>query len=246
MILEDFVMLGKTIPEPNSDGRIFVCSAGISPECRSLVRLYPLSRWQAPRRWSVNRVPVERNPRDHRKESFSIKGNRTPHEHIWINNLFDEIRTIPRAERGDLLAPYVVSSIREANERRLSLALIQPEGTATLQFEASTFSPDSPQLALFAETDDERCAFGAKRFAYQPRLQFKDAQGWHNLQLRDWGVYEFMRRYGDERRHELTDAAHLDARPLLLVGNMNNQRTAWLVISVLLPVRQLQLALEAA
>jgi hypothetical protein len=50
-----------------------------------------------------------------------------------------------------------------------------------------------------------------------------------------------MRKYGDNRRHELFAAAHLDKNPVLLVGNMNNQRTAWLVISVLLPV---QLALD--
>lgn len=30
MILDDFVMLGTTVPEPNSDGRVFVCSAGVT------------------------------------------------------------------------------------------------------------------------------------------------------------------------------------------------------------------------
>ncbi len=34
MILDDFVMLGTTVPEPNSDGRVFVCSAGYSATSR--------------------------------------------------------------------------------------------------------------------------------------------------------------------------------------------------------------------
>ncbi len=67
MILDDFVMLGKTVPEPNSDGRVFVCSAGVSPTLRQLVRVYPLARGGAPARWSVNAVKLERNPKDARR-----------------------------------------------------------------------------------------------------------------------------------------------------------------------------------
>lgn len=236
MILEDFVMLGKTIPEPNSDGRIFVCSAGCSAEMRSLVRLYPLSRWQAPRRWTVNRVPVERNYKDYRRESFSIKGNRSPATHGSINGLFHEVGKIARPQREEVLKPYMVPSIREANERRMSLAIVAPQGVPTLHFEHHAI--DSPHQSLFAGDDTERQRLGAKRFAYQPRLRFRDDAGPHDLQLRDWGCYEFMRKKGDERRHELFAAAHLDKNPVLLVGNMNNRRNVWLVISVLLPVQQ--------
>lgn len=237
MILDDFVMLGKTIPEPNSDGRIFVCSAGLSRELKSLVRLYPLSRHQSPRRWSVNRVPVERNNRDSRFESFCLKGNRNPEAHSRINGLFETISVVPKNERDALIRGFVVSSIKEANQRRLSLAMVAPKGTAKLHFSESRDSPDSPQLALFTDPD-ENPMVGAVRFAYQPRLEFCDDEGWHDLQLRDWGVYEFMRKHGDARRYELAEAAHLSSGPMLLVGNMNNQRTAWLIISVLFPVAQ--------
>lgn len=51
--------------------------------------------------------------------------------------------------------------------------------------------------------------------------------------LRDWGCFEFMRKQGDDRRYELHSALGLHNNSPLLVGNMNNQRTAWLVISVL-------------
>jgi hypothetical protein len=236
MILQDFIMLGKTIPEPNSDGRIFVCSAGVSPELRSLVRLYPLSRMQAPRRWSVNEVPVERNPRDSRIESFCLKGNRDPDNHTHINGLFRELRRMPRTERDIAIAPYRVSSIAAANDSRRSLAILEPDGVARLDFEECIGSPSSPQLSLFAEDETEKLELGARRFAYQPRLMFRDAGGWHDLQLRDWGVYEFMRKQGDSRRYELNDACRLASRPMLLVGNMNGHRNVWLIISILFPV----------
>lgn len=42
MMFEDFIMLGKTIPEPQKKtGRVFVCSAGYSDEFRHLIRIYP-------------------------------------------------------------------------------------------------------------------------------------------------------------------------------------------------------------
>lgn len=62
--------------------------------------------------------------------------------------------------------------------------------------------------------------------------------------LRDWGVYELMRKHNNltdmsdtERRRYVGQALRLDDTCSLLVGNMNNQRTAWLVISVLRGLR---------
>lgn len=243
MILQDFVMLGKTIPEPSSDGRVFVCSAGVSHELRRLVRIYPLCRGEAPPRWSVCTVNVERNPRDARDESFRLQGDRSKGAHEQINKTaFAITATIARENRGRLLDPYKADSIDELNARRASLGFIEPLGEPSLTFEFRENAPDSPQLSLFATSDDEAQKFGARRFAYQPYLSFRDLHGWHRLQLRDWGAYEFMRKHGDERRDELREACRLRDKPCLLVGNMNHQRTAWLVISVLFPIKQLVLA----
>lgn len=135
MILEDFVMLGTTVPEPNSDGRVFVCSAGVSSELNSLVRIYPLARKAVPRRWGKFRVPLERNSMDSRTESWRVKGNRDPASHWAINNVFEEVQTTyPERLRADLLDPFVTGSIEEANNRRLSLAVVRPhEAMAYLQ-----------------------------------------------------------------------------------------------------------------
>lgn len=232
MIFEDFVLLGKTVPEPNSDGRVFVCSAGWSTEYRKLVRIYPLARRKSPPRWSRSVVRLERNPKDSRDESWRIAADRTRFEHHNINRCFDiiEDRVAP-SSRPQLLKRAFRSSIAEANDQRLSLAIIQPAAKPRLFFEHNPNSPDSPALRLFDVDDDE--PQGARRFAYIPRLEFADEQGTHRLMLRDWGVYEFMRKHGDERRYELADALNLTDESSLLVGNLNHQRNAWLVISVL-------------
>lgn len=236
MLLDDFVMLGKTVPEPTRrDGRVFVCSAGVSDTLRSLVRVYPLARRGAPARWSVNTVKLIRNPEDSRRESFKLEGDRRPGQHERINNAFEQTDIVPPRHRADLLGRHVVGSIKEANAKRLSLAIIHPE-SLDLFFEHNPDSPDSPELTLFDL--EPRPTEGAKRFAYIPRLRFKDADAENRLMLRDWGCFEYMRKHGDDRRFDLFGALHLgDGDCSLLVGNFNQHRNSWLVISVLRGLR---------
>jgi hypothetical protein len=237
MILEDFIMLGTTVPEPRSDGRVFVCSAGISPELGKLVRVYPLARRSVPHRWHGYRVPLERNPKDSRPESFQVAGDRSPGAHELINERFEQVHgPLAPAKRVALLRRYAVGSIKQANEQRLSLAVIHPDAI-DLDFEHNPDSPDSPQMALFDSPGDPPS--GARRFPWMPRLRFHDELGWHSLMLRDWGTFELQRKHGgDYFRRNLATALHLDENSSLLVGNLNNQRTAWLVISVLNGLRE--------
>lgn len=236
MILDDFVMLGTTVPEPVKDGRIFVCSAGVSVEARKLVRIYPLARRNIPKRWHRFRVPVEVNPEDSRPESYKVSGNRQAGAHERINDRFQLIDRVPEGDRAALLAPYTVGSIAEANQRNLSLAIIHPDNL-DLYYEHNPDSLDSPQLALF--DDHPKPTHGAKRFPYLPRLRFTDECGEHKLMLRDWGCYELMRKNGN--RYDaaaMAQALHMSRETSLFVGNLNNRRTTWLVISVINHVRQ--------
>lgn len=236
MILDDFVMLGTTVPEPNSDGRTFVCSAGYSAELRSLIRIYPLARRGVPHRWDTHRVALERNPRDSRAESWQIAGDRSVDAHDDINQRFQRLSTVRDTDRLGLLRGRVIGSISEANAKRISLAIVHPEAIE-IEFEHNPDSPDSPQLALFDRPGDPPS--GARRFPWMPRLVFRDEFGWHRLMLRDWGAFELQRKNGgDYFRRNLAGALHLSDRSSLLVGNMNNQRNAWLVISVLNGIRE--------
>jgi hypothetical protein len=238
VILEDFVMLGTTVPEPNkTDGRVFVCSAGVSAEVRRLIRIYPLARRNAPRRWGMYKVAIERNPRDSREESFAVQADRRPGAHEWINHEFEQVQAkIPEGSRSSLLSRYVVDSIQEANSKRLSLAIVQPD-VMEIAFDGNPASAEEPELVLF-DTGEEVQESVAQRFALMPRIRFRDEGGWHNLMLRDWGAFELQRKQGAEYfRNNLAGALHLRPSSSLLVGNMRDQRTAWLVISVLNGIR---------
>lgn len=232
MILEDFTILGTTVPEwRRTDGRIFVCSAGISPTYGGLVRIYPLSWIGAPRRWRTYRVPVERNPKDSRAESFKISGDRSAENHLYINDVFQECGTMSPPSRMTLLSDYIVGSIKEANERRLSLAILQPE-FGDIEF-TPTNAIESPELSPFVN----RTPTGAKAFPYIPRLHFDDDLGHHRLQIRDWGCFEWMRKHPGHH-DELRSNLHLGSKSSLLVGNFCNQRTIWLIISILNGIRK--------
>jgi hypothetical protein len=234
--IDDFVMLGTTVPEPRTDGRVFVCSAGVSEQLGVLLRVYPLARSAVPHRWRTYEVRLQRPPPGHdsRHESWQLAADRSPSAHPNINNTFIEQGTkeVSREARASLLARYRVDSIDEANDRRLSLAIIRPLGATSVVWDHQVDDPDSPQLALF----DEHPNFeqGSKRFEWIPRLEFNDGGGEHHLMIRDWGCFELMRKRGyDYSKANLSDALHLNSHSVLLVGNLNNQRNAWLIVSIL-------------
>ncbi|MER6974449.1 HNH endonuclease [Nocardioides sp. NPDC057767] len=239
MILDDFIMLGTTVPEPSKDGRVFVCSAGVSPEMKRLVRIYPLARRSIPNRWRMYRTPLERNPRDNRHESFQVRGDRELGRHNWINTRFEEVqREVTRGKRAALLQPFVQGSIQQANSKRISLAVLQPDDF-DLYFRKNEDADKDEQLTLFDTGEENAHAQGPRRFELMPRLRFRDEGGPHDLMLRDWGAFELQRKHGPAYfRDNLASALNLTPSSSLLVGNMNNRRTTWLVISVLNGIRE--------
>lgn len=244
MILERFVMLGKTVPEVSSDGREMVCSAGYDLELRRLIRIYPLGRYKAPKRWSITRVQLERNPKDSRDESWKIATDLRIVDHDRTNVAFTPACSdLADDKRYDVLRKQFVPSIDEANKRRLSLALIEPQSLPVFDLDWKENHPEAPQLSLI-DDDNERDLRGSARFPFVPRLSFEDGKGKHRLQLRCWGLYELSRRCGktgDALRDYMTGALHIDESSCLLVGNLSNQRNAWIVISVLNLHRQVSL-----
>jgi len=231
MTLDDFVMLGKTVPEANSDGREFVCTAGFSMELRQPVRIYPMARAHCPKRWSKSQIPLERNPKDSRFESWKIKGNRSPAAHYRINDVIHQVADkLQPEEQRQIVEALTVASIKEANQRRLSLCVILPKHIPTLDFERGDTAEMAPTPDLFGGMP----AIPVKqRFPLHPRLIFKDDDGEHDFMLRDWGCYELMRKQPSKVcASYLEDALNLSTAPPLLCGNLNRFRNSWLVISV--------------
>lgn len=238
------VMLGTTKPEARSDGREFVCSAAYQSDL-GLIRIYPLARWHTPRRWSRHAVRLQRNSKDPRRESWQLAADRSIEHHPWINDdafQWDGDPVDPKY-RGDLIHDrYFHPSIQSANEKRVSLALIRPQSAEVIWTEPDRRDDlDMHQLELITPED----AGGVAPQAI-PRLRFHDEGGEHRLQLRDWGVYELIRKRGIDYAVDNTAAAlHLGPDSTLLVGNVLRHQTSWLVIAVLnLHTDQLSLPLD--
>lgn len=172
---------------------------------------------------------LERNPKDARPASYRIAAQRDPDHHKWINREFHRTGSIPKAKRADHLHHSVfIDSIAHANQRRISLGIIRP-----LDLEVQWKRPDSRnpidvhQGELFAMETGNR----PDRIPY---LGFTDHDGDHSLQLRDWGVYELMRKHGpDFASRNTAGYLHLRDSSALLVGNILRHQNVWLVISVL-------------
>lgn len=230
MILDDFVMLGKTVPEANSDGRHFVCTAGYSLELKQAIRIYPMARRNCPARWSVSRIPVERNHKDTRRESWKIRGDRRPGVHDMINGVIETVAAkISPAWQREIVNNLKASSLKAANDRHVSLCVIMPEDIPRLDLERGETAEMAPTPDMFGDVPDLPVA---ARFRWHPRLRFADTGGKHDLMLRDWGCYELMRKHGDEMALSLGEALNLTTAPPLLCGNLNRFRNSWLVISV--------------
>lgn len=240
MILDDFVMLGKTVPEINkADSRLFVCTAGYSLELRRAIRIYPMARINCPTRWSVSQVPLERNPKDSRWESWKIRGDRSVVSHERINDVIASVcPLIPTETKENIVADLLVPSLKEANRRKLSLCTIKPKDPAKLLFSKGAEKDGEteemlPTKDMFPINDYSLHISVNERFNWHPRLKFSDEEGSHNLMLRDWGCYEFLRKNGDKKREDLNGALYLDANPILFLGNFSQFRNSWLIISVL-------------
>ena len=222
-------MLGKTVPEASSDGREFVCTAGYSPELRQAIRIYPMARLNCPPRWSICQIPLERNQKDSRLESWKIRGDRSIDHHKYINNVIKITGKVIGNDQKSIVDALAIDSIKEANIKRLSLCVILPKDIPTLSPESGKTAHMIPSPDLFGNTPILPVKM---RFPWHPRIEFHDNDGKHNLMLRDWGCYELMRKHEDKPISYLEEALNLTTAPPLLCGNLNQHRTSWLVISI--------------
>lgn len=235
--LTSFVMLGTTVPEPaakdpTKDSRVVVCSAGVSE--RGLTRIHPLDWKNIPKRWNRYRVLVERSSKDNRQESFQVAVDNN------CNDGFQHRGGVNKKDRSELLEPYKLRSIQKANEDRISLGILEPKKVKLCLESSGSVSTSAQWFYKYGLPVKAR-----ERYPYIPRLHFDDEDGYHNLMLRDWGIYERMRKIlrknpnyePDALSEDLYNSLSLSEASCLFVGNYLHYRNAWCVISVLNGIR---------
>ncbi len=248
--LENLVILGRAAPDQTKDGRQTLCVGAWSDEL-GFVRIYPTSIKSNLRRWNVVDVPVERNDKDTRSESWKIKGSSTG----W-NKLHTKIKFRRRQEREENLELLSripkVNCIGELNERQESLGIIVPSKIRKAYLiERKNYSP-LVQTTL-DEFFDEDIKYGSEVFRvlikenyrYIPMVDWecpgpcKMKKGYHSAQILDQEVYEWFRKHIDKPKRvweKVFDNLQLtndEYQKWFFVGNLNRHRKSFMIISVL-------------
>jgi hypothetical protein len=231
MRLDDFIVLGRTVPEASQRYGTRVCMVGYSEELGKALRVYPLlidaplkSRHQAT-------LELTRNSDDNRRESYKLRDAVTSIYGVSAQPFWST------GQVCDLADKMHYTSIADLNRQKASIGFVTLLGTPTLHFISREESPQGPQMDLFEEfVQDLRTTnfWAGKDYPQVPYVTFQDATGLHTLQLREWGTFEYLRKHqfvGDG----LDKALHLHTAGeqwYALVGNMAHRRNVWLVIQL--------------
>lgn len=229
MIVEDFVCLGRTVPEESKKYGHKVCMAGYSEELGSLLRVYPLPVKNPLKQRHRYVLGLSRNPSDTRRESWKM---------VDRIACYESQESVSVSAVRQTLSHLRKDSIEQLNDERASLGVLKCDavcGEFTLRENCGT-----TQYELFESCDS---IFGAKAVKAAPYLRFHCGGKYHRLQLREWGCYEWIRKH-PSRCSQLWKNLHIERDEIyLLVGNMANRRSVWLVINVFAYARDQQLML---
>ena len=243
MRLDDFTMLGRTEPTESRTYGACVCSAGYSRELRQFIRIYPLPFPSSIPKWSRCTLPVRRPRGDSRVESWRIDTDGdTAFQAERAVNVFGKA---DKDAEFEWLKSMASPSIADLNARRASLGIIAPS-SMTWAFERRDNVDPADQLTLFDRVEH---AGTTHQSDLVPKVRFRDEHGPHRLSLKEWGCHEWLRkqRFNAEQLWSNLRFDDPSYEHLLFVGNQNNHRTSWLIISTVSRRKTSQLSLlEAA
>ncbi len=249
--IEDLVVLGRSAPDRMRDNRVTVCVGGWSP-VHGFIRIYPSTRRSPLNRWNVVSVPLEKNPQDNRKESWKIQGSKGE----W-NELHEKIEVIVNIKRNERLKllqkiPRKKCIVDLINERE-SLGIIIPSKILEADFKPREKFEKTVQTTLF---EDEVPVLTKANYPIYPYIKWecegpcKTSQGFHETQVIEWGVYEWVRKNPEEKWGQVWENMHLFEEEYMkwfFVGNQFRYPKSFLIISVLrLKIREKgELSLDA-
>lgn len=231
-LIDDLVVLGRAGPEYIEDGRHTVCLGGWS-ESKGFVRLYPTHLYSDANRWNVIEVSAEQDEgHDWRDESWKIVGSKEEWDTLYEK--VDEVGRLKRHEQIELIRDIPKTCPNALNEEKKSMGLVEPEEIHDAYLEPI----DDPEPA---HTDLEGNEFRSKG-SYPHKLYIEytckgcAAKGHHRQHCIEWGIYRFWDKNPDADPAQVIENLGLlddDWKKFFFVGNLRNQPTSFLVISVI-------------
>lgn len=219
-------MFGRTVPEKSQKYGVTVCGAGYSPEIRSFIRIYPLPIQCKIESRDMVSVEVDRSKHDSRHESWALK---TRNEKSVSESLGkrtkEEIRQILEKR---------VSTLDQLNKELSSLGVIKPDNFDVVMKTRDAIQ-DPNQMSLFDDFEEKVSSIKTSNEYFKIPYLIIDSGRQKCLQLREWGIYELMRKNPTKINAEyVSNALHIgkDKDVFFIVGNMNQFKNIWLVIKV--------------
>lgn len=223
-----YVPLAKSIPEYNKrDGSVYTCSLGYSPE-KGFIRVYPLPL-SGMNKWYVYNIPIEKNKRDSRAESFKLASY--SRKENWIG-LSDDVKEMGVIKNRDIilskLRSLIYPSISAMNNARVSIGVIKLS-EYKIFWDTNNRYINTKQIGMFDDVEiADFTKYTKETKLKESRIMFVDGDGKHNLQFNEWQVYEYQRRFG--AKNDAFRFMNGNNEKLLLLGNMNAHRTVWVAL----------------
>ena len=227
--------MGNAVPDEISDNRKTVCTVAFSKE-HGMIRIYPVPPSSPMKRWNVIDVPLERNSRDSRKESWKIQGSKT--EWNTLSNKIKVKRSLSRSEWVELVeylkANCSYGCIEDMNDQKISLGIIIPK-IIDKKFEERKNVDSTVQSTLV----NDNLFMTIRNYGVRPVVSYscpkcRTRRQYHKQGILEWGVYEWLRKNYDSKE-QMWKNLHIDESGYdqsFLVGNMNLHRSRFMIISV--------------
>lgn len=223
-----YCLLAKSIPEwSKRDKMLYTCSIGYSPEL-GLIRVYPLPI-KGMEKWGIYNLPLEKNKRDTRVESWKLASYSRKEEWIGIGKDVKFLGYANKYKIYPLLMSYLFNSIGELNKLKVSIGIVKVDDFNIYWTENERYI-NTRQFGLFEDVELANFTKYTKETKLkESRCAFIDADGRHDLQFNEWQVYEYQRKFKADK-----DAfRHLrkTQNDYLLLGNLHSHRNTWIVLS---------------
>jgi hypothetical protein len=191
-ILNDVVILAQGVPQTDKHGKTTICTIGYSMADNEYLRIYPTHPSYGLRRWDRVQMDCERHKADWRFESWQLRNG--------ADDLSIRIRSTTRGKltrpmRQKLISRIADLSIDEINESKRSIGIVRAVNPRVyLKQNKQNFGfLQQTSLAKNESPYSVRADFSSIPYVKFVCWDSEPCSG-HDMQLQEWGVYEYMRK----------------------------------------------------
>jgi hypothetical protein len=228
----EYILFARSIPEHSKKyGGLFSCSVGYSPTLKELIRIYPIPLTGL-KMWERYSVPVEKNKLDSREESYKLASYARYENWVGLDKDVIYIGKYSRDHITKTIFRQVVTieSISDLNKAKKSIAIIKADNV-NCSWEPNDRYINTNQFGLFEDVGlAGYTAFTKDTRQLEARVRFTNNGKQHDLQVNEWGIYEFYRKFHgvypvNDAFKNWKNATHL------LIGNLHSIRNVWVVLN---------------